>query len=91
MNVLERVNRWKRIFGAQEKADSRPNVVGFQSNLTWLQQTYERRIGFAQVLAKKLGPKWELAEAFYDQPARTAQNILDSAAALKQYLKVTTS
>lgn len=89
MNIAERIIRWKRTFGAQEKADSRPNVVGFQNHLTWLQETYAYRNFFVQQLERKFRPGWELVEAFYDPTERAAQNILDGAAALRKYLKVT--
>lgn len=88
VNALERVTRWKRAFGKDEKPDSRLNVVGLENNLTWLMETYAYRHFLIQQLGRKHRPGWDLVTAFYDPAERAAQNLLDGAAALKKYLKV---
>ncbi len=88
VKVHERVMRWKRAFRAQEKIETRPKVPGLDNNLRWLQETYQHRITFAQKLVQQSHHGWDLVGSFYDPAQRTAQNILDGAAAVRHYLKV---
>jgi hypothetical protein len=88
LNTLERVMRWKRHFGATENVGSRINVVGFKNNLNWLQETYSLRHTFARDLTKRSKHGWDLVQAFYDSAGRAAQNMMDSAMALRHYHKI---
>ncbi|HSA58564.1 MAG TPA: hypothetical protein VLJ37_02645 [bacterium] len=88
INIHERIMRWKRIFGAQETMDARPNVTGLQNHLTWLQETYSVRHSYASDLIRHFNHGWDLVQAFYDPAARAAQNILEGGLALQHYLKV---
>lgn len=87
-NVHERILRWKRTFGAQETIQSEVKIVGLPNQITWLQETYVRRVTFADSLTLTSRHGWDLVQAYYDPAERAAQNILDGAAALQHYLKI---
>jgi hypothetical protein len=88
INVFERVMRWKRVFGAEEKMDARLNVAGLPENVAWLQQTYTLRHSYAGDLVRKSRHGWNLVQGFYDSASRASQNILEGGLALQHYLKV---